>query len=418
MKREKYQNIIKLPPAIGDWTRIKLPQKSIDEISITQIKNFNFDRVSQGDLKTAHFFHYYFAKEWMEKISKDLNVKTVLYSIKALQETYADFKGVIMEKVLQVDFFHPEIGRFNFYLSNQTVEAIVNRIFGGKAHTVGKVNFTEIEKQALKVFFEEHKEIVFKLWPVTKDKDKTIIEIKEVERAPDDSISEKESYIEFTFQLSIGEEESKDLVVGYKQDIFKHLLRKKKMSAQKKPRLVYLKEETLNKIRIPITVNVGSTKISMNDLKKLQVGDVVKLERAIDEPLLVVIRDKVNFLGQPGILEKKLAIQIILPEVEKSHKLEKSVVVEKISAPPKKEVELKDDFDEDLSIAKEESVEESDELEEDILGDNIEEEMKEEESLEMEEKEEAEEESEEEEEEDVFGDEDFSWDDIDENEEF
>jgi len=422
LKKERYLNIIKLPQAIGDWTRIKLPEKNIDEISITQVKNFSFDMVSQGDLKTAHFFHYYFAKEWSEKVSKDLNIKTILYSIIALQESYSTFKEAIQENVVQIDFFHPEIGKFNFYLPRQTAESIINRIFGGKGQVIGKVSFTEIEKQALKAFFEENKDLIFKLWPVTKDKDKTVIEVKELEKTNSNFISEKESYIEFGLKFAIGEEEPKDILIGYKQDIFKQLLRKKKIGPQKKSRLIFLKEETLNKIKIPLRVEAGSTKITMNELKKLQVGDVVKLETTVDEPLPVVLGSKVNFLGQPGILEEKLAVQIILPEVNKEYKLERSIVIEK-ETPETKKKEAKEEemlledkeskFEEEINFDEEKEIEEEKELEEDILG------AKEEETTEeVEEKEEEEEEEEEkEEDDDLFGDDDFSWDDIDETEE-
>ena len=428
-RKDKYQYIIKLAPAIGDWTRIKLPHRDTEEISITQVKDFSFDRISQTDLKKAHFFHYYFAQDWTENIARDLNIKTVLHSITAKQISLSGFMEAIEPKMLQVDFYHPELGKFNIFLSYSFAETIINRIFGGKGQAVGKMNFTEIEKGALKIFFEEEREAFFKLWPVIKDKDKINIEVKEIEDIVDRSISEKESYISFGVCLAIGEEEPGEIIVGYGQNVFKQLLQKKRSIIQKKQRKIYLNRETLNKIKVPIVFEIGTTKISMIELQRLQKGDVVKLDSPINDPILVTIGDKVNFLGQPGVTEERIAVQLILPEIKKTRKLEKAIVVEKespllevkeevrqkgekaLKEEKKLEEEAKEEFAEDLEEIKEKKKQEKDIFEE-------EEEVEEEEKEEEEEEEEEEGEDKEEEEDELFDDEDFSWDDIDDSEEF
>jgi flagellar motor switch protein FliM len=41
------------------------------------------------------------------------------------------------------------------------------------------------------------------------------------------------------------------------------------------------------------------------------VGDVIELTQAIDQPFVIKIGDIPKFLGQPGKMNKKLAIQIL-----------------------------------------------------------------------------------------------------------
>ncbi len=52
--------------------------------------------------------------------------------------------------------------------------------------------------------------------------------------------------------------------------------------------------------RVPVKVELGSTRVRIQDVLDLQKGDVIKLDRGIDDMAKVRIGSQVKFLG--GIL--------------------------------------------------------------------------------------------------------------------
>jgi len=63
--------------------------------------------------------------------------------------------------------------------------------------------------------------------------------------------------------------------------------------------------------KLPIEVRLGSTRLFMNDLSKLKVGDVVRLDERNDECLKVIINGKTKFWAEPGISKARKAVRIV-----------------------------------------------------------------------------------------------------------
>ena len=51
--------------------------------------------------------------------------------------------------------------------------------------------------------------------------------------------------------------------------------------------------------------------MTVEELLYLAVGDVISLDRKIDDPLLIKVGDVPKFTAQPGHLKNKMAVQII-----------------------------------------------------------------------------------------------------------
>jgi len=76
-----------------------------------------------------------------------------------------------------------------------------------------------------------------------------------------------------------------------------------------------LKERTamlaqLRRARLPISVLLGEAELGFRDLLQLQVGDVIRLNRAIDEDLEVHVAGQPRFVSQPGLRGRNLAVRI------------------------------------------------------------------------------------------------------------
>jgi flagellar motor switch protein FliM len=74
-------------------------------------------------------------------------------------------------------------------------------------------------------------------------------------------------------------------------------------------------QSALADVAVPVSVLLGSTRLSLEELTSLQPGDVLPLNTATDAPCQVLVNGCLKFLGRPGLLKRHLAIQIekVLP---------------------------------------------------------------------------------------------------------
>lgn len=63
--------------------------------------------------------------------------------------------------------------------------------------------------------------------------------------------------------------------------------------------------------RLPITVQFGSSRLSMKDIVRLRAGDVIRLDERKEEGLKVWVDGRVKFWGEPGVSNAKRAVRIL-----------------------------------------------------------------------------------------------------------
>lgn len=66
----------------------------------------------------------------------------------------------------------------------------------------------------------------------------------------------------------------------------------------------------LEAVSIPVSVELGRTRVSMRDILSMEAGDIVRLETKANDPLQVKIGKKIRFEARPGLVGKRLAAQI------------------------------------------------------------------------------------------------------------
>jgi len=76
----------------------------------------------------------------------------------------------------------------------------------------------------------------------------------------------------------------------------------------------------IKKTSLPITVEFGTSKITMGELMKLCTGDIIRLEQKLTDEHPVKVGDKQMFLGQIGVVNKKKAIKITKKIVNKTNR--------------------------------------------------------------------------------------------------
>jgi len=68
--------------------------------------------------------------------------------------------------------------------------------------------------------------------------------------------------------------------------------------------------QRLQQTVLPVAVTLGSARLSFRDLLQLQPGDVIPLDRGVDEDLAVSVNDRQKFWCRPGLKGRRLAVSI------------------------------------------------------------------------------------------------------------
>lgn len=194
--------------------------------------------------------------------------------------------------------------------------AIVDRLLGGKGQPVSEDNrLTEIEEV---IYCRVIQKILTHLTEAFK-------EIKQLDIKPDKMdcnpqaiqiYSPGDPMVIANFRTRIGDTPG-DMKICLPLRFLKPLIPKLKITDLLPKSTGDLKEQKIapspfliESARIGIVVELGKSDILFQDLVNIGVGDVVRLDSSIENPLKIKIESKVKFLGRPGVRDKKVAMQI------------------------------------------------------------------------------------------------------------
>jgi flagellar motor switch protein FliN len=68
--------------------------------------------------------------------------------------------------------------------------------------------------------------------------------------------------------------------------------------------------QLLKDIELPVTLRFGSTQMSLRDLTRLDTGAVIKLDRALTDPVEVLVGGSVIARGEPIVVQGVYGIKI------------------------------------------------------------------------------------------------------------
>ncbi|MBQ3670413.1 MAG: FliM/FliN family flagellar motor switch protein, partial [Treponema sp.] len=71
-------------------------------------------------------------------------------------------------------------------------------------------------------------------------------------------------------------------------------------------------KEKLSDVDMDVVAEIGTIDLSIRDVLALRVGDVVRLSTVrVGDPLTLSVGNKKKFYCQPGVVGKKMAVQVI-----------------------------------------------------------------------------------------------------------
>jgi len=276
------------------------------------------NRVSKDQLRTLQTIHETFAKTFNAYLAVRLRTIVDINLISVDQLQYSEFILSISDPSCIYIFRVEELnGVAILELSPNLVLYIVDRLFGGKGQTTEEARpITTIEQTVMKKIIEKAMENLSTAWqqvaPLT-------FILEGFESNPDvvQIAPPGETVITISLEIKIQDTSSlMNVCFPYLilEDIISKLNVQHFISMSKKEtseeQLVTI-QERLRLTSLPIIAYLGRTEITVNDLLDLNVGDVIRLNKRVEDLLEISIGGNKKFFGRPGIKGKKKAIKIV-----------------------------------------------------------------------------------------------------------
>ncbi len=135
-----------------------------------------------------------------------------------------------------------------------------------------------------------------------------------------------EAYIS-EVQIKIGEKEGKIFIL-LAPDVFGYVSSEEEKEESGKEEAYEISEASGSQIRLsddgypenikllldvelPIVIRIGSTEMKLKDIMKLGIGSIVQLDKPVDEPVELLVNDKLIAKGEVVVVDSNFAIRII-----------------------------------------------------------------------------------------------------------
>jgi|GEM_PF-5257684 len=306
-----YSRLIKLAPAIGDWTTIQYRDPDLDEVHISPVYSISFDSLSKDKLKYVHYLHYRLAESMAKTFSQDMDINVAVHSIAATQMSYDDFVRSQDTKVVQVNMYLEEYGKMNVILDWGLADCMVNRLMGGKGVETQLKQFSPLEIGIIQPQIEQLPALLSKAWKPLIQPQSIKLEYVFGPYVQDKRNSMRDGYVVFVMYVYFGKSDLKKITIAYPSDVIRKILQQKQQQLDSIKIRVGLESKTLMGVKVPVKAVLGKAVLTMKELKHLQEGDIIPLEASVETPVEVSMGEKTKFLAQPGVSHNRLCVQLI-----------------------------------------------------------------------------------------------------------
>ncbi|MBU7592125.1 flagellar motor switch protein FliM [Metabacillus halosaccharovorans] len=291
------------------------------EESSKKVKVYDFKRAlrfSKDQIRSLTRIHENFARLLTTYFSAQLRTYIQITVGSVDQLPYEEFiRSIPKMTVLNIFEVAPLEGRVLMEVNPNIAYAMMDRIMGGIGASVNKIeNLTEIETKIISNIFEKSLDNYQEAWESLIEIEPSMLEF-EVNPQFLQMVSPNETVVVISLNIQVGET-SGMINLCIPHVVLEPIIPKLSVhywmqSDRKEPKQYEIDalKKQINLADLTIAAELGTSDISIQDFLHLQLGDVIQLDCAIDQSLVVKIGDKPKFTGQPGKMNKKLAVQII-----------------------------------------------------------------------------------------------------------
>jgi flagellar motor switch protein FliM len=274
-------------------------------------------RFSKDHIRSLTRIHENFARYLTTYFSAQLRTFVQINVVQVEQLPYDEFiRSIPKMTILNIFEAEPLEGRMVLEVHPNVAYAMLDRMLGGQGIAPSKINnLTEIETIIMERIFSRTFESLQEAW-------RTIIDIsprlEALETNPQfmQIVSPNETIALISFSTKIGD------TTGMINLCIPHVVIEPIMSrlsvhhwfvSQKKaraPEEVEILEQRVNKAKLPIVAELGESTLTIKEFLGLNIGDVISLNKSVDDGLKIKVGDKLKFIGSPGSVKGRLAVQV------------------------------------------------------------------------------------------------------------
>lgn len=285
-----------------------------------QVKNYDFARpskFSKEHLRTLEIIFEHFGRLLATNLPAYLRKSVNVDIVNSEVVIYSEFSNALSNPVLLgVVSMKPLAGNMVMEMASNLGFAIVDRLLGGTGTALDKErDFSEIELTIIERIFSICVNLLKEPW-------ENVIKVTpRLERIETNSqfaqiISPTETIAIITINLKIGDVEGlMNVCLPYTllEPVMDKLNTKFWFSnMQEKDPTMYgeVIENVISKTKVPIKAILGESKVSVSDFVNLQIGDIIKIDKKVDQELDVYVGNIKKFNALPGYFEDKYAVRI------------------------------------------------------------------------------------------------------------
>ncbi len=287
-----------------------------------KIKIYDFkrpDKFSKEQIRTVSIMHETFARLTTTALSAQLRSMAHVHVASVDQLTYEEFiRSIPTPTTLAVINMDPLKGNAILEIDPSITFSIIDRLFGGQGQA-SKVqrDLTDIEQSVMET-------IIVRILANMREAWTQVIDLRprlgQIETNPQFAqiVPPSEMVVLVTLETKIGEEEGMmNFCIPYItiEPIISKLSSQFWFSSVRRSSTTqYLSvlKEKLSSVDMDVVAEIGSINVPIRDVLNLKQGDIVRLANVrVGDPLTVNVGNKKKFYCQPGIIGKKMAVQVI-----------------------------------------------------------------------------------------------------------
>lgn len=296
----------------------------VDEYKSTvaekQVKEYDFARPSKfakEHLRTLEIIFEHYARLLSTTLPAYMRTSCQVDVINSEAVTYAEFSNALSNPILLgVIDFYPLKGNVVIDMSVKVGFSVIDRLLGGKGEALDKErDFSEIELTIVEKMVAIFVDLIVEPWENVVDLEPRL-EKMETNSQFAQVISPTEIIALITLNLKIGNVEGlMNICIPHSciEPIIDKLNTKSWYSSLTEDNQELYKdiiEKRIAKAKVPVKAILGKSMITVSDFVALQVGDIIKLNRKIDDDIIVKVGNLDKFTAKPGLFENNSAVQI------------------------------------------------------------------------------------------------------------
>ena len=298
----------------------ELDVEEIKDTNEKQVKEYDFARpskFSKEHLRTLEIIFEHYGRLLSSNLPAYLRKNVQVEVMNSEAVTYSEFSNALSNPVLLgVVNMAPLSGNIIIEIATNLGYAIIDRLLGGVGEPLEKKReFSEIELSILEKIFTILIDLLREPWT-------NVVEIhpylERIETNPQFAqiISPTEMIAIVTVNINIGGVEGlMNICLPYLtlEDVMDKLNTKYWFSTmQDRDETSYADviETAINRALIPVSAELGKSSLTVMDFINLQVGDVIKLNRKIEDELDIYVGNIVKFKALPGSFNDDYAVKV------------------------------------------------------------------------------------------------------------